>query len=164
VLQRLFYLLIHLICDSEAKMTNSLSILPDGGRIRVFLCPVCKETIALGCERCRFCSAVIDQRGATGAADLMDRVNLACSEAEDIRAFYSWHRSVLELPSVRRQGIEIYVVPFLLIRWWVRFGSLKLEDEDLIRAKRDLTRYSWLAALLIVFMLGVVFLGLFGKK
>ena len=67
-------------------MPNSLSILPDGGRTRVFLCPACKETIALGCERCRFCSVVIDQQAASSAADLMDRVNLACSEADEIRA------------------------------------------------------------------------------
>jgi hypothetical protein len=143
---------------------NSLSILSDSGRTRVFLCPVCKETIALGCERCRFCSIVIDQQAATAAADLMDRVNLACSEAEDIRALCSWHRSALDLPFVKRRGVEIYLVPFLLIRWWIRFGSLTIEDEDLMQAKMDLNRYSWLAALSLVFILGVMVFGLFSKK
>jgi hypothetical protein len=144
-------------------MANTLSILPDGGRTRVFLCPVCNETIALGCERCRFCSAVIDQQAATAAANLMDRVNLACSEAEEIRARLSWSWTVLDLPFGRRQGIEVYLVPFLLTRWWLRFGSLKLQDEDLVRARRDLTRYSWIAGLSLVFILGAVALGLFRR-
>ena len=145
-------------------MASSLSILPDSGRIRVFLCPACKETIALGCERCRFCSVVIDQQSATAAADLLERVNLACSEAEEIRALFSLRQTAFDVPVARRQGIQVYLAPFLLARWWLRFGSLKLEDEDLMRARGDLTRYSWFAALLLACILGAAFIGLFRNK
>jgi hypothetical protein len=145
-------------------MANSLSIRTDADRIRVFLCPACKETIALGCERCRFCSVSIDQQAAQAAADLMDRVNLACSEAEDIRALFPWQATALGLASERRQGIDLYLLPFLLARWWVRYGSLKLEDEDLARARKDLTLYSWLVALALAIGLGAIIVGLSGRK
>lgn len=128
-------------------MPNSLSILPDGGRTRVFLCPACGETIALGCERCRFCSVVIDQQAASAAADLMDRVNQACSEADEIRALLPGGQtdSALFGPSGSRG--DLYLVPILVLRWWYRFGSLRLNDDDLIRARRDMKQYALVLAL-----------------
>ncbi|MGA9069889.1 MAG: hypothetical protein WB424_06535 [Terracidiphilus sp.] len=142
-------------------MTNSLSILPECERIRTFLCPVCKQTIALGCERCRFCSVVIDQNAAAAAADLMDRVNLACSDAQDIRTICNWHRKAFSFSVEPRQGLAYYLVPFLLARWWMRFGSLQLEDEDLIRAKKDMSKYSWITAVSLAIFVGLVALGFF---
>jgi hypothetical protein len=131
-------------------MANTFSILPDGGRTRVFLCPACHETIALGCERCRFCSSVIDQQAAGAAADLMDRVNQACSDAEEIRYLLSMDTAAGDLALDRRPRGEVYLVPFLLARWWFQFGAIKIEDEDFKRAKRDLTILSWIGALLLV--------------
>ncbi len=142
-------------------MGNLLSILPDGGRVRVFQCPACKETIALGCERCRFCSTAIDQQTANAAADLMDQVNLACSEAEDIRAAFPWRRNDPSELLLRRREYEAYLVPFFLIRWWVRFGTLKFEDEDFLRARKDMTRYAWMAAGAITIGLAGLALGYF---
>lgn len=138
-------------------MPNSLSILPDGGRTRVFLCPACGETIALGCERCRFCSIVIDQRAASAAADLMDRVNLACSEADEIRALLPGGQtdSVIFGPS-RSRG-DLYLVPILLLRWWYRFGSLRLNDDDLIRARQDMKQYALVLALVFAVLVALGF-------
>lgn len=145
-------------------MGDSLSILPDGGRVRVFQCPACKQTIALGCERCRFCSTAIDQQAANEAADLMDRVNLACNEAEEIRAYFSWHSAELDTEQAGGRGVEAYLIPILLLRWWVRFGALKFEDEDFLRAKSDMTRYAWYAAGLAALGLFLLALGYFRLK
>jgi len=136
-------------------MANSLSILPDGGRTRVFICPVCKETIALGTERCRFCGVVIDQQAAGIAADLMDKVNLAISEAEDIRAMLV-PREGLTLGGTR-QG-DWYFLPVLLVRWWVRFGKVRMDDPELLQARADMRLYSWIAAgVLAVILIGLAF-------
>jgi hypothetical protein len=94
----------------------------------------------------------------------MDRVNQACSEAEEIRALFSWNQIPLEIPLSRSHGIEIYHVPIRLFRWWLRFGSLKFEDEDLIRARKDMTRYSWFTALSLVFILGAAAVEFLRKK
>lgn len=134
-------------------MANSLSILSDGGRVRTFACPVCRQTIALGCERCRFCSVVIDQRSAEAAADLMDRVNLACSEAEDIRALLSWPKQDFDIALRPGNRYDVYLAPIFLIRWWIRFGSLHVEDEDLIRARKDLKTYSLYAFAVLIIVL-----------
>jgi hypothetical protein len=78
------------------------------------------------------------------AADLMDRVNLACSEADEIRAVLPWGRSSPAFVPSTRRG-DIYVLPILIARWWVRFGSLRLDDEDLIRARHDMRQYAFVA-------------------
>jgi hypothetical protein len=66
---------------------NSLRIIPEE-RTRVFRCPNCEKTINLSVHRCPFCSVPIDGRAAEAAADLMDRVNRACSEATDVRTMF----------------------------------------------------------------------------
>lgn len=129
-------------CD-EVPVSNSLSISPDGGRTRVFLCPACWETIALGCERCRFCSVAIDPTAAKVAADLMDQVNLACSEADEVRALLPWGHANSELFVPSRSRGNLYFLPVLIARWWLRFGSLRMDDEDLIRARQDMKRYAF---------------------
>jgi hypothetical protein len=125
-------------------MPNYLSILPDEARTRVFLCPACSETIALGCERCRFCSIVIDPHAAFAAADLMDRVNLACSEAEDIRALLPWNHadSGIFVPSRSRGDLYFLFLPILIARWWLCYGSVRMDDEDSIKARHDLKQYA----------------------
>ena len=90
----------------------------------------------------------------------MDRVNLACSEAEDIRAVFSRDGAALEVLDRRGSSGSLYVVPFLLVRWWVRFGSLRMEDEDLIRARHDMKQYAFFSAVLVVVALFLVLLPL----
>jgi hypothetical protein len=141
-------------------MANFLSILPDEGRVRVFACPLCGETIALGCDRCRFCSAIIDPRAAESAADLMDRINLACSEADDVRSLLSWEPSELDLIARRRGKIDLYLLPILLLRWWLRFGSLHADDKDLIQARQDMKQYSWYAFIAVAFFLALICLAI----
>jgi predicted RNA-binding Zn-ribbon protein involved in translation (DUF1610 family) len=133
----------------KANMASSLSILPNSGRVRTFVCPACGETIALGCERCRFCSVAIDQERAKAAADLMDRVNQACNDAEEIRAIMSLPKRGLELAFRQRTAFDVYLVPFLLARWWIRFGSLRFEDEDLAHARQDMKLYAFLLAAVV---------------
>lgn len=67
---------------------NNLRITPVAEVSRVFRCQHCKETINLSARQCPFCSVPIDARTAEAAADLMERVNLACSQAFGIRTMF----------------------------------------------------------------------------
>jgi hypothetical protein len=80
----------------------------------------------------------------------MDRVNLACSEAEEIRALFWRERDDVDDLLAKRRGSEYYLTPILLVRWWVRFGGLKFEDADLLKARRDMARYVWILTGLVV--------------
>ena len=53
--------------------------------VRVLQCPNCKETIDASSEQCRFCSVAIDPIAAERAADVMAKVNQACSDASFLR-------------------------------------------------------------------------------
>lgn len=94
----------------------------------------------------------------------MDRVNLACSEADEVRALFSRDRNDLSDLLASRRGSGYYLLPYLLVRWWVRFGSLKFEDEDFLRAKSDMARYGWVAAGIFVLGLAVLALSYFHRK
>ena len=127
-------------------------------RARVFRCPNCKETINTTAENCPYCSISIDHRAAEAAADLMDRVNQACSEATDLKA------------EVAATGGEVFLFgllgsllmrlwafaitrPVMAIRWWIRFGAIRTDDPNFIRAKRDVMRTSGFAAITLLVLL-----------
>jgi len=86
----------------------------------------------------------------------MDRVNLACSEADEIRSLMGHDPSMFDIAPVRsRNRIDIYLLPFFLISWWVRFGTLRAQDEDLIRLRNDMKMYSWYGALALAVLVGI---------
>jgi len=132
-------------------MANRLSITPAE---RVFQCPNCKETISTSAQQCRFCYIQIDRRLAEAAADLMDELNQACSEAADVSSMLSDF------------GVYGWLVAIVIsrptkgIRWLVRFGAIRSEDPGFVDARRHVLHVVWVSAivyvLLILFVLASV--------
>jgi hypothetical protein len=85
----------------------------------------------------------------------MDRVNLACSEADEIRALLGNEPADWDITADRRGRIDIYLIPFLLLRWWVRFGSLRANDTDLKAARKDMKLYSWIGLTVLAIVVGL---------
>ena len=93
---------------------------------------------------CRFCSTPIDLQAASVAAELQSRVNRACSDASFLRTaaaamFVLLALSVVPLISlVTYLGfiITFFVVLVLMVRWQIKFGSIKTQDVDYQGAKR----------------------------
>jgi hypothetical protein len=112
--------------------------------VRVFTCPHCKETINTSMDRCRFCSAPVDRAAAEGAADLMERVNQACSDASFLRIMAGMLLVFLLLAFVPLIGAVggvgylflLLAVPVMAIRWFLKFGGIKTEETDFRKAQR----------------------------
>jgi hypothetical protein len=110
---------------------------------RVFQCPKCNETIDTSAQECRFCHAPIDASAAEDAADAMAKVNQACSDASYLKimaitilVFFalSW------VPFVGNLGywgliFLLFAIPVMIVRWWVKFGSIQTKESDFSRAR-----------------------------
>lgn len=128
--------------------------------IRVFECPSCSQTINTSLSQCPFCSAPIDGQAAEAAATHTTKVSQACNDASYVRILAGslvvfWLLTIV--PFMGLVGIVGYyvllvLVPVLAIRWWVRFSSLRADDPDYRRAKRNVR---------IALVIWVVFLMLF---
>lgn len=113
--------------------------------VQVFDCPSCGETINTSMTQCPYCSAAIDHQAAQAAAELTSKVSSACSDGSYVRivagsllAFFAL-TFVPFLGGLGRFGyfVLLVLVPFLAIRWWMRFSGLSTKDPDFRRAKRD---------------------------
>ena len=115
------------------------------GKIEVFDCPSCSQTINTSMTQCPYCSAAIDPSAAQAAAELTSKISSACSDASYVRivagsllAFF-----VLSLvPFLGALGVVGYyvlmlLVPIMAVRWWVRYAALHTQDRDFRRAKRN---------------------------
>ncbi|MBA3915500.1 MAG: hypothetical protein H0X25_16930 [Acidobacteriales bacterium] len=135
---------------------------------RIFQCPSCKETINTSAAQCPYCSAPIDAGAAEAAANLMHKVNDACSDASYLRIMAG---SLLVafivslIPMVSWVGtlaycFLVFAVPVMAARWWAKFASLKSDDRDFPRAKRTvliaLTIWAPFALLFALSVLGRV--------
>lgn len=115
------------------------------GEIRVFECPSCRETINTSVTQCPYCSAPVDRNAAAAAADLTSRVSQACSDASYVRilagsiiAFFV----LFLVPFLGFLGLVGYylllvLVPVMSVRWWIRYASIRTQDPDFRRAKRN---------------------------
>lgn len=124
-------------------MANNLSLSAADGNPGIMECPVCKQTIDVSATQCRFCSSPIDPVTAQAAAEKMAKLNQACSDASFLRtaaisvlAFFG----IMFVPFFGLLGIVGYyfllvAVPFLAIRWWVKFGKIQADDSDFRRAR-----------------------------
>jgi hypothetical protein len=125
--------------------------------VRVFECPNCRETINTSVSRCPYCSSTIDQNAASAAAELTSRVSQACSDASYIRILAgsivaAW--LLILVPFLSIVGVVGYyvllvIVPMLELRWWTRFYSLRTDDPDFRRAKRNVVIGAVLWALFV---------------
>ncbi|MGA2833844.1 MAG: hypothetical protein ABSE55_12310 [Terracidiphilus sp.] len=125
---------------------------------RVFQCPNCKETIDTSAQQCRFCSAAIDPGAAEAAADIMARVNQACSDASYLKVMgvsVPVFLVLIFVPFAGWLGIVgyyflVFATPAMAIRWWVRFGRIKTDDREFGSAKRTVIIVGALVSLLLL--------------
>ncbi len=140
-------------------MGNSLSLTAAKENLGIFECPVCKQTIDASAAQCRFCSSPVDPVVAQVAAERMARINQACSDASFLRTAaisVLVFIGVMFIPFMGLLGIVGYyfllvAVPFLAIRWWVRFGRIQADDSDFRRARVTVIVISALIVIPIAF-------------
>jgi hypothetical protein len=141
-------------------MFDSLNI---ANQARVFQCPNCKETIDTSAQECRFCHAQIDAGAAEAAADVMAKINQACSDASYLKvaagamAVFFGMRFIPFLGLVGLGGIAFLVlaVPVMTIRWWTRFWRIQSDDPEFRRARRSVTTVGIGATVLGLILLAV---------
>ncbi len=146
-------------------MANSLSLTAAEGNAGVFECPICKETINTSATECRFCSSPIDPAAAQAGAEKMARINRACSDASFLRTAaisILVFIGVMFIPFLGLLGIVGYyfllvAVPFLAIRWWVKFRSIHTDDRDFKRARTTVIVVSILVPIPIVLAIAQLF-------
>jgi hypothetical protein len=124
-------------------MANSLSLTATSPNAGIFECPFCKQTIDASSTECRFCSAAIDPAVAQAATENMACVNQACSDASFLRtmaisilAFFG----IMFIPFLTWLGLcgyyfLMFAVPFMTIRWWIKFHAIHADDRDFMRAR-----------------------------
>jgi hypothetical protein len=111
--------------------------------VRVFACPHCRETINTSMVVCPFCFVSIDSIAAEESAGLTSRVSQACSDASYLKVM-AWALVsfvlIMLLPFLGMIGVAglwflRFAIPFMTIRWWMRYGSLKTIDPEFSRAR-----------------------------
>jgi hypothetical protein len=136
-------------------MTGSLSL---SSSVQVFPCPTCGETINTSLPSCPFCSSPFDPQAAEQAAIATARISQACSDASYLRVM-AWMFPTFFLlmffPFLGLAGIVgvwflRVAIPFMVIRWWIKFGSIKTPDPDFPRAKRTVIIVAGVAILALV--------------
>jgi hypothetical protein len=113
---------------------------------RIFQCPNCKQTIDTAAVNCPYCSLSIDPKLAEAAADVMSKINDACSDASYLRIMAGTMFVFLLLSFLPLVGFVavigfyflILAVPVMTVRWWIKFGSLTSDESDWRRARRTI--------------------------
>ena len=124
-------------------MVENLSLTSAGGNAGIFECPNCKQTIDASVRQCRYCLVAIDPVAAEVAAERMSKVNQACSDASFLRTMAISMLVFLGIMFVPFMGLLgicgyyflLFAVPFMTIRWWVRFHAIRADDSDFRRAR-----------------------------
>jgi hypothetical protein len=134
-------------------MSDGFTIGAAMGEPTIFECPVCKETIDAKAETCRFCGVKVDHEAALRAAEVLAKVNQACSDASYMRS------TALTLPvflalrfvpfiallgTVGFDGVTL-ITPFWALRWWLKYGGLKTNDSDFRLARN---RVKWIGIIM----------------
>jgi hypothetical protein len=109
----------------------------------VFQCLSCNETIDTSAQECRFCHAPIDPSAAEAAAEGMALVNQACSDASYLKVMVIAPLISFALSFAPFVGILgywgliflLFAVPVMVVRWWVKFGSIRTRESDFSRAR-----------------------------
>jgi hypothetical protein len=112
--------------------------------VHVLPCPNCRETINTSVRQCPFCSALIDPAAAEVSAAATSRISAACSDASVLKImawmlvpfFFLQIVPFLGLAGMGGFWSLRVLIPAMVIRWWIRFGSIKTDDPDFARAKR----------------------------
>ena len=121
-------------------MAGSFSLTPT---VQVFPCPHCRETINTTVQSCPFCGTAIDHAAAEASAAATARISQAVSDASYLKVM-AWailtFFLVMFVPFLGLVGLAglwflRLAIPFMLIRWWIRFGKIKTDDRDFSQAR-----------------------------
>ena len=132
--------------------------------VRVLQCPSCNETIDASSLQCRFCLVAIDPVAAQAAADVMSKVNQACSDASFIKTAAG---AILVAFALRFVPIVsglagmaflalLFAVPAMSIRWWIKFSGIVTNEADFRRAKRTVASIG-IPITIILLAVGILF-------
>lgn len=125
-------------------MSNNLSLSGSAENSGIFECPNCRQTIDASAPQCRFCLANIDPAVAQVAAQKMAEINQACSDASFLRTAaisIFVFIGIMFIPFMSLLGVLgynflLFAVPFLSIRWWIKFHKIRADDVDFRRARK----------------------------
>jgi hypothetical protein len=151
-------------------MSDGFTIGAAGAASSPFPCPQCKETIDNTAETCRFCGQPVDHAAAAGAAQLLSKINQACSDASYMKScalavpvFFV----VRYIPFISGAGGLGFLglgigIPIWSFIWWFKYGSIQADDADFIRARRTV-RIAGISVFLafVLFILVQILLGVF---
>ncbi len=124
-------------------MPGTLSL---SSSVGVFPCPSCHETINDAVSRCPFCSTPIDHAAARAAAAETSATSQACSDGSYLKIL-AWSMltfvGLMFVPFLGLAGIVglwfvRLAIPFMVIRWWVKFGKIETRVPEFTKA-RDAT-------------------------
>lgn len=141
-------------------MPGTLSLSPT---VSVFPCPHCGQTINDSAVTCPFCAQPIDRETAATAAAETSRISQACSDASYLRIM-AWSLltffGLLFVPFLGLAGIVGFwflrvALPFMVIRWWIKYGKIRTTDSDFIRARRSAIVVAVVAVLAFLNMLPI---------
>jgi hypothetical protein len=135
--------------------------------VQVFPCPNCNETINTSMQQCTFCSTPIDHIAAEAAAEATAKISQACSDASYLKIMLGIlipFGATIFFPFLGLAGLVgfvfiKYAVPFMVIRWWIKYGSIKTTDPDFKSARKAAIFVSVVSAI-VLFVLHVNLFGL----
>ena len=135
--------------------------------VAVLPCPNCNETINTSMRECPFCSVPIDRDVAEVSAVATTRISQACSDASYLKIMLGIlipFGATIFFPFLGLAGLVgfvfiKYAVPFMVIRWWIKYGSIKTTDPDFKSARKAAIFVSVVSAI-VLFVLHVNLFGL----
>ena len=136
-------------------MASGLSL---SSAIEVFPCPNCGETINTSLNSCPFCSIAVDHAAALVSAAETSKISQACSDASYLKIM-AWGLlaavAFLLVPFIGLAGAAglwflRFAIPFMAVRWWIRFGAIKTTDPDFAKAKKTVVIVSVVAAIALL--------------
>jgi hypothetical protein len=119
-------------------------------------------------QECPFCSAPIDRDAAELSAAATSRISEACTDASYFRIMLGIlipFGATIFFPFLGLIGLIgfvfiKYALPIMIVRWWIKFGSIKTTDPDFSNARKTAI---WVSAVSFLVLL-LVRVNLFGLR
>ena len=110
--------------------------------------------------RCPFCGAAIDRALAEASAAETSKISQACSDASYLKVMLGTlipFAGLVFFPFLGLAGLIgfvfiKYAVPFMALRWWIKYGRIKSEDVDLKSARKTVVVASAVSLAVLVFI------------
>jgi hypothetical protein len=133
--------------------------------IEVFPCPNCRETINTSMAACKFCGTPIDRNAAEQSAAETTRISAACSDASYLKIMAGLLLPFLGLmfiPLLTLVGVVglwflRVAIPFMCVRWWIKYGKIKTTDPDFSNARGTAIWVSVVGLLALIWLAFSVF-------